>query len=820
MRAIVISTALALAAFAGCGSAADRAEEHMQRAAAYRADGKSNEALIELKRALQETPRDAEVSHRLAELLRSRKEMADAAFFYSEAYRLDPGRSSDALALVDLMRFADPEGAAEIIDEVLAREPDHSLAHVRRAQVALVQNDARTALTSAAQAVRLDPGAALAHFQLGIAYQAQIRQARLDKTEPDGALFAAALEAFETARRLAEVDPVRIRAGLEHARTLSGWPGHQEEAGAAWRALVEGAARSEQKGFRRLAARGASEFARRRGDTELLRWALRHQVASDPGVSAWRSLARLEDANGGSGEATLRTLVAGRPQQTLAHVTFARYLADRGRGDEAIRHLRDAADAGVPRARLLVTEAQLLYERGDGDAAGAAVEELVRSFPGTPGAELAMAHRELFLDRPGDAAERLRRALERKETWEGRYLLAVAELRLRRLEAATQSCDRARELAPTWVRPLEELDARIHLESRRFTDAILGLRRLRQLGGPLGETQRVMLARGLYGQNRPASARRVLEPMLASPRPPAAAVLTWAQHERAREPDRSHALLQDLLEREPQQRRALRYLTELDLAADRRAQALARLDAVPDASQDDFVRLLRAGVLQASDDPARAEAELTTLTERSPPYPPAVTQLVGLYTSQGRVDEAIASMERSATRAALTTPHRVLLARLQMERGRLDEARALLEAALAERSDLPGAKNDLAYVLAVQGVELDRALQLAQEAYQALDDEAATADTLGFVYLRKGLHDAAARQFDLAVELANDAGAPHPLLYYHHGLALAALTEHARAARAFETALRLDPAFPEAEAARRALALARLRSRAAASGPS
>jgi hypothetical protein len=82
----------------------------------------------------------------------------------------------------------------------------------------------------------------------------------------------------------------------------------------------------------------------------------------------------------------------------------------------------------------------------------------------------------------------------------------------------------------------------------------------------------------------------------------------------------------------------------------------------------------------------------------------------------------------------------------------------LLEAALAERSDLPGARNDLAYVLATQGVELDRALRLAQEAYKALDDEAATADTLGFVYLRKGLHVAEAARRALALARLRSQG--------------------------------------------------------------
>ncbi len=53
------------------------------------------------------------------------------------------------------------------------------------------------------------------------------------------------------------------------------------------------------------------------------------------------------------------------------------------------------------------------------------------------------------------------------------------------------------------------------------------------------------------------------------------------------------------------------------------------------------------------------------------------------------------------------------------------------------------AKNNLAYLIADEGSNLDRALDLAQEAKAKLPDSGNVADTLGYVLLKKGIPEAA-----------------------------------------------------------------------------
>jgi predicted Zn-dependent protease len=64
---------------------------------------------------------------------------------------------------------------------------------------------------------------------------------------------------------------------------------------------------------------------------------------------------------------------------------------------------------------------------------------------------------------------------------------------------------------------------------------------------------------------------------------------------------------------------------------------------------------------------------------------------------------------------------------------------------LAIRYDdsLGAAKNNLAFLIADRGGDLDRALILAQEAKAGMPGDAATADTLGWVLLKRGVASAA-----------------------------------------------------------------------------
>jgi tetratricopeptide (TPR) repeat protein len=208
--------------------------------------------------------------------------------------------------------------------------------------------------------------------------------------------------------------------------------------------------------------------------------------------------------------------------------------------------------------------------------------------------------------------------------------------------------------------------------------------------------------------------------------------------------------------------------------------------------------LLRAQLLVARGELEQAERDAMLAFQRQPELTAAGQLVVQIYRAQGRIEEAIESFEEVLAAGSLDVGARVLLARLHLAAGHEARAEELLEGVLAERSDLPEAKNDLAYLLARRGADLDRALELATDAQQGLGELPPVADTLGYVYLRRGLPEAALAQFRATIELAEAQQTMTPLYPYHLGLALRELGLEAEAEQAFEQALSLDPDYEDA----------------------
>jgi tetratricopeptide (TPR) repeat protein len=445
----------------------------------------------------------------------------------------------------------------------------------------------------------------------------------------------------------------------------------------------------------------------------------------------------------------------------------------------------------------------------------------VKEAPTSPRTERAKARLALSEGRLDEASEILRRYLGAEESAEGQRLLAMTELRRRQAPAAVAAIDRALQLTTDDRAELLRLKASIHSQASDHPLALQTLTRLNTEAGALRPLERLLLAQTLYAMGRQPAAKGVLEELLAIEDPPIGALVEFAQREGRREPKRAREYLEKALERQPTNSQALRFLAQVDLGAGRPADALARIDkAAATGPLAPSLLLLRAQVFASMKEWAKAEEEARRAFAAAPNLQGALELLANIYVAQDRLGEAIASFEEAEKAGALPVSGQQLLARLYLSAGRNAEARPLYEKVVASRSDLPGAKNDLAWLLALEGTEIERALTLAQEAQQAEPESAEVADTLGYVYLKKGLHDPALQQFKYALELsqrdADDTAIERPEYHYHMGLALQALDRGDEAKSSFERALALDTEFPGAEDARRQLEAA---TTAGASGP-
>jgi tetratricopeptide (TPR) repeat protein len=346
------------------------------------------------------------------------------------------------------------------------------------------------------------------------------------------------------------------------------------------------------------------------------------------------------------------------------------------------------------------------------------------------------------------------------------------------------------------------LKARLQAQIGDCNGALRSFRRIVKDGNRLDTMELVIRVRCLYEVGRRDAGRELLESLVTEKRPFLDAVFEFERQEGQAQPERARKLLEQAARDHPGHPGVVARLARIDLAAGRADRALAQLDAAVEAGHGTPAVLLeRARVHASRGDVPRAQQDALRAFEAQPSLAGASALVATLYRAQGQEKEAIASFEEALAAGALRPSGRFLLAQLHLFAGDSKRSRELLEALVAERSDFAIAKNDLAYLLAEQGEDLDRALRLAQDASQGLSESPAVADTLGFVYLQKQLHEPALQQFQRAVQLAEDRGEGQSVFHYHLGLALRALGRTDDAAQAFEKALALDGDFQDARQA-------------------
>jgi tetratricopeptide (TPR) repeat protein len=250
---------------------------------------------------------------------------------------------------------------------------------------------------------------------------------------------------------------------------------------------------------------------------------------------------------------------------------------------------------------------------------------------------------------------------------------------------------------------------------------------------------------------------------------------------------------------------ALTGLIEADLAEKKIAAARDRVEAKLASGSTDPEFFVVAGVTYiAAGDAKKAESAFRKALELDPTNLDGYGRLGALYMMTNRVDAAKAEYERMLN----GKPDAVVLARTMLGtiygmQGKPDEAGKQYEQALATDPEAAVAANNLAWHYAASdGPNLDVALKLAQTAKRKLPKSWEATDTLGWIYYKKGLAD-------LAVTTLREAVKQNPsiaTLHYHLGLAYMKGGSKRDAQQSLEQALELDPKFPEAEEARRALA--------------
>jgi tetratricopeptide (TPR) repeat protein len=800
----------ALAAFAlACTSAEERVARHLERARVYGDQSQPQKALIELQSALKLDPKNFEVNLLTAEQLIEAERMEDALFYYEEAHRLDPLRDEAALGVAQLLLFQETDRAEKLIEEVLARSPSKATAHVMRSDAWLIRKDLDAALASAFTALELEPRNPRMALQVAVVRKAFVADKTQQGQKPDPALVKEAEDAFARAGELAvqeQQPPWLVRAAIERVQLMA----LDRERGPEIATLLRDSF-EQLKGYPREAnslLATARRFARVSKDLEFEQWALSRTVELQPGrYSMWTRLADVSAKRGEDRFAVMDRLVKERPDDPRAHTAYAEYLSRHERNPDAIAHLEKVLPDVEQGDVVLAALTSLYLKARDTDGATRSLARLREDYPESPQtyfAEVGVARSE---GRNADALAALERWAARDEAPQPLSMLAEARLRAGNPRDALDAIDRA--IAASTPPPPNEfhrIRGRILVALSDYQAALQAFAASRDRRRPVPIEYVPDVARALYALGRVEPARQTLQRALERERPAPAALVLFAREEAERDPVAARAALERGAALYPNAPAFVDMLVTADLRAGKLDEALAQAQAAAQRMPDSpRVQMTLVRTLIATRRMDEAVQQVEVVRERWPGQVGVAEMYLDVMMRAGRGDQAFQVLSQQHAAGSLAPQGRVLLARLHGARGEDEKVEELLRSALADAPGLVPAQNDLAYMLARRGESLPEATELAQEARANRPDSPEIADTLGYVYLKRELGEAALVQFDAAVELAEPESTGWATAQFHRGLALRALGRHAEAISAIEQALASGAEFGQAQEAHRVL---------------
>jgi tetratricopeptide (TPR) repeat protein len=465
---------------------------------------------------------------------------------------------------------------------------------------------------------------------------------------------------------------------------------------------------------------------------------------------------------------------------------------------DAIEKVSELAGGGNDQLRF--TQADVLIDVGQLERA----EEIAAALQEPTYAKLLRGR--IALER-GDAATALQLFDQGIRAWPdnagARYLAGLAA---RELGDGERSISELREAVrvDNSATPAAAMLARVYYERGQYAEAIRFARVARRRRGPEAAEVYVIAARSFSELGKYDDARKTAETIKSLPGEELTAAVELATIERTfNGPDASVAVIEEsgLDLSDPANERLLRAWTDNLLEANRAEQALARIDAAiaahPEVASFQDIRgtvLTRLG----RDADARAAYEKSLALD---PENAAAWGGLGTLAARGNdLPKAIELYDKASGFAPEASSYPYSAAQLTLAGGDNPAAEKRLREIVRSFPGHAGARNDLAWILAEKGVELDWALALAQEA-QRLEPSPEVLDTLGWVRFKRGEMAAAVAALEQAVEARSDS----PSIRYRLALALRQSGDQERAREMLQAAIDAG-AFPEAEQARRELA--------------
>jgi len=261
------------------------------------------------------------------------------------------------------------------------------------------------------------------------------------------------------------------------------------------------------------------------------------------------------------------------------------------------------------------------------------------------------------------------------------------------------------------------------------------------------------------------------------------------------------AILEEVLSRNPYELPALGLLLDLKVSQGKSREIERRLQSLlpKQLSTAEFHLLL--GIARfANKDFGGSEASLREAIRLKPTVKAAHQVLASLLLDKGDRIGAKKALQAAIVADPTNLTNYFRLEAEHEKDNNMAEALAVFAAARKVDPSSPILANHYAYLLLEAGGDINLALALAQQAKEKMPGSPDVADTLGWAYHKRGMHDQAVRQFTFAIQSKPE----EPEFHYHLGQTYLALKNWAAARKALTKSLE-TPTFPDRAKAEAAL---------------
>jgi len=234
---------------------------------------------------------------------------------------------------------------------------------------------------------------------------------------------------------------------------------------------------------------------------------------------------------------------------------------------------------------------------------------------------------------------------------------------------------------------------------------------------------------------------------------------------RGRNEDAEKSLLR-AYELQPDSMSALKDLAEFYVRIKQPDRAIQKINSIPENKKQGFHYETLGTVYFQSNRLKDAESAYRKALEKDPASTTAVAFLASVYLQGGRFDEGLKELDILTTKNPSNAGAYTLKGMIQENQGKLEPAKQNYILALKADPNYATAGNNLAFIMAEQGQDLNVALGWAQMARRRQPDSPAIADTLGWVHYKLGSYVLARDQMQIAVAKQPD----NPEFQYHLGL--------------------------------------------------